>query len=302
MTEKTYPKAVQYMPDIIKVLLTNAGSAKASVVKDAIAEQLTLRGLEVPQEKLKSGAPKFPNDLQWARYYLIKGGWLEPKDNAGYGIWKLTGVGWTTRIDDSVAKDIYDSVTKKSVNNPASEEDVPEQYQIAQTLSWEKQLFDILVHMHEGKFETLCHKIMMESGFEPHGPTTHVNKPDGGIDGEGMLPMGGVLIKVKVAWQCKRFKGKPVTASVIRDFRGSIDGKTQYGIIFTSSTFTSDAKKESQRAGATPIELIDIEKMILMLKEKAMGVTERQVIVCEVDHDYFARIGSAPGTPAASLL
>lgn len=297
MILNSYPEAIRYMPMIVKALLSHGGSAKAAVVKDWIAKKLVSEGLSVPEETLKSGGLKFPNDIQWGRLYLIKAGLLETKDNSGYGIWKLTGNGWTSKLDEDAAKAIYDSVSKKKSTNATCEDPAPEQLEIEQTVDWRKQLSDIITKMEAGKFETLCLRIMMESGFEPHKVQSHsnANTPDGGIDGEGMLSFGDKsLVKIKVAWQCKRFKESSVGAQVVRDFRGSIDGKTQYGIIFTSSVFSQSAIAEAKRPGATPIELFDLEKMIDLLKEREMGVETRPIVKHEttVDPQYFDNIGS----------
>ena len=295
MSEHGYPKAVFYMPAIVKALHTYGGSAKASVVKEWIAAEIEAKGGIVPTDILNSGALKFTNDLQWGRLYLVKGGWLEPKDTSGYGIWQLTGKSREARMEDDDAKALYDATTKKKVSPRVGDTPEPEQLALEGTFTWETELADILSKMEPGKFETLCFKLMMESGFEPHSLPSHINSPDGGVDGVGMLPFGDKsLIKIKVAWQCKRFKEKSVSAQVIRDFRGSLDGVTQYGIIFTSSIFSQTAITESKRPGATPIQLVDLEKLIELLEARQMGVTTKEVVstVTEIDAAYFSNIGS----------
>jgi restriction system protein len=291
----SYPDAVKYMPLIVKALLAYGGSAKASVVKEWVAQKIEADGGTVPETVLKSGANKFQNDLQWGRLYLINGGWLETKDNAGYGVWKLTGDGWSSRLDEAGARAIYDVVKKKPGKHDEEDKELaPTQLQIKETADWNVELHDILTGMKPGSFESLCMKIMMESGFEPHGLPTHINSPDGGIDGQGMMSVGeSSLIKIKVSWQCKRFNGKPVGAQAVRDFRGAFDGKTQYGLIFASTAFTKEAQAEASRAGATPVELIDIERIIGILKKLEMGVSTTVVTteVTTVDKRYFDTIG-----------
>lgn len=72
-------------------------------------------------------------------------------------------------------------------------------------------------------------------------------------------------------FQCKRYKGS-VGPGVIRDLRGALDGRADKGLLLTTGTFTRDAKAEAQRAGATPIDLIDGEDLVQRLKEFTMGV------------------------------
>ena len=59
---------------------------------------LTAKGETIPETSLSSGAPKFANDIQWARMYLVNAGLLEPMKTAGYGNWKLTRDWLGTRL------------------------------------------------------------------------------------------------------------------------------------------------------------------------------------------------------------
>ena len=88
---------------------------------------------------------------------------------------------------------------------------------------------------------------------------------DGGIDGKGMIRLGGVL-SFHVVFQAKRYQGS-VSSSVIRDFRGAMSGRADKGLIMTTGSFTREAKKEAQRDGATPIDLIDGNDFAEKLKE-----------------------------------
>ncbi len=78
---------------------------------------------------------------------------------------------------------------------------------------------------------------------------------DGGIDGHGILRVNP-FVSFKVLFQCKRYKGA-VTVAQVRGFRGALMGRVDKGIMLTTGTFTTDAKREVTRDGATPIELVD---------------------------------------------
>ena len=94
---------------VVEALREMNGFAKASAVKQWIADTLTSKGIEVPAITLASGASKFTNDIQWARMYLVNAGILEPVEIAGRGNWKLTEKGKEIALDQETAQKIYDS-------------------------------------------------------------------------------------------------------------------------------------------------------------------------------------------------
>ncbi len=109
---------------------------------------------------------------------------------------------------------------------------------------------------------------MRESGFVNVEVTGRSG--DGGIDGKGVVKIGGIL-SFHVVFQAKRYKDM-VSSSVIRDFRGAMVGRADKGLIISTGTFTRDAKAEAQRDGTTPIDLIDGEDLVERLKQLSIGV------------------------------
>jgi restriction system protein len=109
---------------------------------------------------------------------------------------------------------------------------------------------------------------------------------DGGIDGRGVYQIS--LLSFPVFFQCKRYKGS-VGPSAVRDFRGAMAGRGEKGLLITTGTFTSDARAESRRDGAPPIDLIDGDRLCDLLKEYAIGVstTPRTVEDVKIETDYF---------------
>ncbi|RLA90040.1 MAG: restriction endonuclease, partial [Deltaproteobacteria bacterium] len=107
---------------------------------------------------------------------------------------------------------------------------------------------------------------------------------DGGIDGRGILQINP-FVSFKVLFQCKRYQGA-VTPSQVRDFRGAMMGRADKGIIVTTGTFTVEAKKESRRDGALPIELVDGEALVKMFENLELGLKPR--ITFDVDEKFFA--------------
>ena len=67
-------------------------------------------------------------------------------------------------------------------------------------------------------------------------------------------------------------------------------GRADKGIIITTGTFTSEAKKEAVRDGVPPIELVDGEKLIDMCESLELGL--KQVKTFDIDHQLFQEFRS----------
>ena len=123
---------------------------------------------------------------------------------------------------------------------------------------------------------------------------------DKGIDGMGLMYLDDAgLISIRVAWQCKRYTTGPVGSQEVRNFRGSLDHKTDHGIIFTTSSFTAEAMKESVALGKTPVRVVPLDQLIEMLRALKLGVVSEPEPT--VDSSFFeqyrkswARAASSP--------
>ena len=62
-------------------------------------------------------------------------------------------------------------------------------------------------------------------------------------------------------------------------------GRADKGIVITTGTFTTEARREATRDGVPPIELIDGEKLIDMLENLELGL--RPVTTFEINHPFF---------------
>lgn len=125
-----------------------------------------------------------------------------------------------------------------------------------------------LLSLAPAGFERLSQRLQREAGFSR--VTVTGKSVAGGIDGFGTLQINP-FVSMKVLFQCKRY-GNSVTPSNVRDFRGAMSGRAGKGIIITSGTFASEAKKEAARDGTHSIELIDGEKLIEMLERLELGL------------------------------
>lgn len=67
-------------------------------------------------------------------------------------------------------------------------------------------------------------------------------------------------------------------------------GRTDKGLLITTGSFTSDAKREATRDGAPVLDLIDGDQLCLLLKERGLGVTTRQVEEVAIEPEWFERL------------
>lgn len=299
--------AVAYIPRILAALREMDGVAKAAAVKDAIVTNMAERGEPLDESLLQSGAPKYINQIEWARLYLVNAGFLAPKDIAGHGIWKLTDQGWTVRLGPDTALQIYQQSLKKGKQEDDDSARAPdEEGQVELLQSWETQLTRILTSLPDKGFERLCAEIMARNDL--HSTKVTGKTGDGGIDGEGLMALDPLrLVSVRVAWQCKRFKDGTVGSSEIRDFRGALDSATNHGIVFTTSTFTQGAIQESSMPGKKPIKLINLSDLIDMLCRLKLGVGPASSAVPDnhdmvVDEAFFRPFQNPAGDAGAASL
>lgn len=255
------------------------GSASIPEQERAVAELLALTEKEV-SEIHRGNRTKLSYRLAWARNYLKRFGLL---DNSERGVWSLTPEGLKTReADREEVKRVVQAFERRQKKKEKDEDsDEP-------TATWEDELLELVKGIDPSAFERLCQRLLRESGFIQVEVTGRSG--DGGIDGRGVVRIGGVL-SFHVLFQCKRYRGS-VSPSIIRDFRGALVGRADKGLIVTTGVFSKDARLEAQRDGATPIDLIDGEELVEKLKELRIGVEVKQKIVEEIviHRDYFDEI------------
>jgi restriction system protein len=255
------PKFVQFFSPVIEALKELGGSGRPSEVRDVIARQLSISEQD-RTDLLEGGAPRFDNQVAWARFYLVKAGFV---DSSRRGVWSLSDKGReieSLSFDESLS--IFRQIHSEFQNERESAEEVSQQEEaveetiapndtaVSEDSSYRKRLLEVLLALPPSGFERLCQRLLRESGFEQVIVTGRSG--DGGIDGQGILQVNP-FVSFKVLFQCKRYTGA-VSVSQVRDFRGAMMGRADKGIILTTGTFTSDAQKEAVRDGVPPIELV----------------------------------------------
>ena len=269
------------------------GSASIAELDAAVIDRQRFSGEQ--QEILHGDGPQteIRYRLAWARTYLKGLGLLT---NSRRGVWTVTEAGQAVTSKDQVRKLLaeYDAAyaKKKAEQKDGAPSAVSTELDHVEAeaeaeVEWKDQLLETLLEMSPAAFERLAQRLLRESGFSSATVTGRTG--DGGIDGLGVYQLS--LLSFPVFFQCKRYSGS-VTPSAVRDFRGAMAGRGDKGLLITTGTFTSEARKEATRDGAPPIDLIDGDRLCDLLKELSLGVTttERVVEDVKVEGDYFASL------------
>lgn len=278
------PTFDQLMNPTIQALHELGGSGTIEEIYAVVTQLLNLSDehLGVLHNPDRGGQTEVEYRLGWVRTYLKKYGILE---NSSRGVWALTATGrQTQKVNPAVVKRFVQEQTKKTKQS-TPEIDVQE---TDEENTWREQLLEVLLQMDPSAFERLTQRLLRESGFIQVEVTGRSG--DGGIDGKGIMRLGG-LLSFHVIFQCKRYSGT-VSVSQVRDFRGAMVGRADKGLLITTGNFTKDAIMEATRDGAPAIDLIDGDLLIDKLKELNLGVQTRRVEVeqIEIDPNWFLTI------------
>jgi len=275
------PKYSELMNPLLKALheLGGSGSIKEMDQKVAEIEGFSDEMVNILHNPDKSSQTEISYRLAWARTYLKKYGII---NNSGHGVWAI--IPEKRDVTEINPKEVVKTVKAGIKSGGESDEDDDE---LTDSDSWKTDLHKILINeMTPDAFERLTKRILRESGFVQVEVTGRSG--DGGIDGKGILRMGG-LLSFHVVFQCKKYK-QSVSTSAIRDFRGAMIGRADKGLFMTTGTFTKDAIREATREGAPPIDLIDGDLLADKLKELELGIKKEMVEKVTVDAEWFKKI------------
>jgi len=301
-SKKKYAEFVQWMGPILNALRELGGSGKPKEVTGFIAHELKVPQSKL-QETLKSGALRFPNQVAFARQYLVWDGLLEsPKKGGKFGIWELTKKGLKTKLTHEQSRKIFlkwvgihskakkvKNAEKKTIKSQQETDNVKEieeeVEEIIESSNYKTELLNVLKTLSPNGFERICQRLLRESGFEQVTVTGKTG--DGGIDGEGIYQENS-FISSRVLFQCKRYtkKSGAVTASQVRDFRGAMSGRAEKGMILTTGRFTAGAQNEALRVPPI-IELIDGESLVDLFEEAGIGLIPKKDY--DIDYQYFEK-------------
>lgn len=290
MNQKKVPTYDQLMNPLLKSLQSLGGSGTIDEINEKIfeIEKFSEDILSVPHGE-DGSRTEIEYRIAWARTYLKKFGLLE---NSTRGVWSLVSAKRDIKEIDSqeVVKTVkeLDKKTQKAVTKLESEEkaledtaDEPEEFK-----DWKIALKEVIINLDPSAFERLSQRLLRESGFTQVEVTGKTG--DGGIDGKGIMRIGG-LLSFHVMFQCKKYQGS-VSAGHVRDFRGALQGRADKGLLITTGTFTREAIKEATRDGAPPIDLIDGDQLADRLKELKLGIITTTIEKVEINDNWFKLI------------
>ena len=292
------PRHHEFMNPVLTALRERGGTLTNEEIVDAVMQIMHLPDDVMVRKQQGHNMGEVEYRIAWAKSYLKKAGYLT---QSARGVWALTAEGQAVDAVDgrAIRTDVrkeYRTRRQEHALLHAPPGAPPESaaaamVEVEAELSWKQQVLDALLAMSPDAFERLSQRVLRECGF------TQVEvigrSGDGGIDGKGVLRLGG-LINFQVVFQCKRYSGT-VSAGTVRDFRGAMIGRADKGLIISTGTFSRDARAEAMRDGAPAIDLVDGQELADLLKKYDLGVQTIMVEKVEVD-----AIGSRPSEKFSS--
>lgn len=272
---------VKWFGPILDALRALGGSATPKEIKEWIGENLDVSEEILTERYEKSGVLKFPNQLAWARQYLV---WEELLATSKRGVWALSAKGWETKLNEKKSHEIFLKWVKiqadlregKETENEVEkiisdqEENEPDNSNAKLQLS----LIEILQNLSPTGFEHLCGRLLREYDFE--NIEVSQQSHDGGIDGYATLKLNP-FVNMSVYFQCKRYSGTVPTEKV-QAFIGVMETNkrsVEKGLLITTGSFAKaalDIEKNNIK-----LELIDGEKLVKMFEEVELGVKPRTI-------------------------
>lgn len=269
-----------YIRPLVEVLRNSGGSGSTADVIDQVIEYMNIPDEEVAKT-IPSGASRVRNRIQWARMYLVK---ADLMDSSQRGVWKLTKKGYEADLSDDSVYSMFKKVqsTFQEKKKDLSEETTEEPSDtIVEDEAHGETLLNILKQLTPNGFEKICKRLLSEIGI--HDVQITGGSGDQGIDGTGVIKINEV-VGFNIIFQCKKYKDAVVPHHV-RDFRGTMQGRADKGIIITTGRFTAEAKKEATRDGVPPIELIDGERLVSLFEKFNLGLKPK--VVYDIIPDFF---------------
>ena len=245
--------------------------------------------LKIPDSEVEqlipSGQSRVRNQIQWARFYLTKAGLM---DSPKSGVWRLTQEGVEAKLNEEQVYQLFQRIHQTVGGDPKSRAEKKAKKEkenldndIVEDEAHSESLLETLKALTPKGFERICKRLLTEIGI--HDIQITGGAGDQGIDGIGRIRLNDV-VNFNIVFQCKRYK-ETVSPALVRDFRGSMQGRAEKGLILTTGRFTSDAQKEANRDGVPPIELIDGERLVTLFEKYKLGLKPR--VVYELVPEFF---------------
>lgn len=270
------PNFLKYCIPLLRVMKNLGGSGATGEVVDAVIADLKIPDSEVEQ-LIPSGQSRVRNQIQWARFYLTKAGLM---DSPKSGVWRLTQEGVEAKLTEEQVYQLFQRIhqtvggdLKSRAEKKAKKEKENLDNDIVEDEAHSESLLETLKALTPKGFERICKRLLTEIGI--HDIQITGGAGDQGIDGIGRIRLNDV-VNFNIVFQCKRYK-ETVSPALVRDFRGSMQGRAEKGLILTTGRFTQEAQKEANRDGVPPIELIDGERLVSLFEKYELGLKPKTV-------------------------
>ena len=102
MKQAKGPQFIRFFKPVIEVLRETGGSGTAAEIIDRAIEKMKISEKE-QQATNKNGQSRVKNQVNWARLYLVRAGYL---DSSKRGIWSLTEKGMSLDSKNSMYWDL----------------------------------------------------------------------------------------------------------------------------------------------------------------------------------------------------
>jgi restriction system protein len=285
------------------------GERRIAEVRAALAERFDLTEEELA-ERLPSGLAKtFHNRVGWATTYLYRVGLLARPERSVYTITdrgRQVLAAHPKRVDLRVLSQFpeFAEFTKTSGSRSTRRRGggAPGETSVTDTATPEERIGSAYQELREALIAELRDRIasISPTAFEDlvldvlhamgYGDGTEGSRlrtgasGDAGIDGvirEDRLGLDVVYVQAK-RWEAT--VGRPV----VQGFVGALQGaRATKGIIFTASSFSSDARAYAASV-STRVVLVDGERLAALMIDHNVGVSDRETYrVKRIDSDYF---------------
>ena len=293
---KQLPKHDGLFWPVVQALQSLDGSADNEQLVDRVSALLGLDDDLTAIPHKDGPRTEFSYRIAWVKTWLK---WGQILDNPQRAVWVLTEQGRNSTEDEIEKLRLRlrsNTLARRKSPQPKPDEkehvdhtlgfdelEVPEE--LADD-NWQNELLGVIREMNPTAFERLARLLLLRLGFSQVEVVGRSG--DGGIDLLGLVKINNVL-SFRVIAQCKRYRDS-VGPADIRNFRGSMQGRTDKGIFITSGRYTAEARRESSRDGVPEIDLVDGEALTLLLKDLRMGIETEMIEKISVQRDYFSNI------------
>jgi len=292
------------MKPLLEYLKSNQGPQRMQDVNEAMANHFSLTD-EERQELLPSGQQfVIHNRVGWARTYLKKAGLLnDPKrgfveiNDKGLDVLSKNpieiNVTFLNQFPDfqefRKKRNIQIESNDETLNYENEENNLPPNEMIEKGVEFlnadlAEDLLGKIERNSPAFFEKIVLDLLTNMGYGKGKVTGRSG--DGGID--GFISQDTLGIE-KIYFQAKRFTGNTrVSASMIRDFVGSLDLQgVSKGVFITSTDFPQDTEKVLSGTHKS-IVLINQTRLLSLMIQYNIGVSVEKIFeIKRIDSDYF---------------